>query len=168
MAASALHWQVGLATLLGLAVGCARQERPKASEQSRQPESAKQPAAAKSPADRDPAAPTASAGTKAAPSEPARTVGTSQRSEAQPPPAAAGSVQSTAKADAQPPGMTLAEARAQLDRARKSAQEGNAARGFKLATECWNEARARKGDPQWDAFGPQRADPTDSTTLILK
>jgi hypothetical protein len=71
-----------------------------------------------------------------------------------------------------------------MDQARKAVREGSPAKGLRLATECWNEARAHKGEAEWDTFGatvfkdlasmekavpsPERADPTDSTTLILK
>jgi len=80
--------------------------------------------------------------------------------------------------------MTLAQARARLERAKKAAREGDAAKGLQLATECWNEARAHKGEAPWDDFeatvfnelasleraaaSTERADPSDSTTLILK
>ena len=86
--------------------------------------------------------------------------------------------------DAEITGLTLAEAKGRFDRAKKAVRDGNAAKGLRLASECWNESRSHEGDAEWEAFGatvfnelasmekaaalPERADPTGSTTLILK
>jgi cytoskeletal protein RodZ len=79
---------------------------------------------------------------------------------------------------------TVAEARRQLEQARKAAGEGDVARALKEAGAVLTEAQRHSGDSAWDsvrnaalkdlaaieqqAASPERPDPSDSTPLILK
>lgn len=181
MATPSLLCRLCLAASIGLVVGCAKQPPPTLRKKST---SSGQSSVAKSSSHRELAVPEMTASAELP--TPVPNGAQDDRQSNKEPDATAGAAnrESTSGNDAQPAETTLADATARFSRARKAVRDGNAAAGLKLATECWNESRSHKGNTQWDEFGatvfkelasmekaaasPERADPTDSTTLILK